>query len=98
MERVQERLEAEPRLQAKTLFDWLLKEHPDRLTQSQRRTFERRVQRWRATAGKPRPVMFSQVHHAGDLAASDFTSMNALAVTILGQRVGQLKKLPNRTA
>lgn len=89
-QKVQERLEAEPRLHAKTLFDWLQKEHPGQLSQSQRRTFERRVQHWRATAGKPRPVMFSQVHHAGDLAASDFTSMNALAVTILGQRFEHL--------
>jgi hypothetical protein len=88
--KVQERLEAEPRLHAKTLFDWLLQEYPGQLAQSQRRTFERRVQRWRAAAGKPRPVMFSQVHHAGDLAASDFTSMNALAVTILGQRFEHL--------
>ena len=89
-QKVQERLEAEPRLQAKTLFDWLQKEHPGRLTQSQRRTFERRVQRWRATAGKARTVMFSQVHHAGDLAASDFTSMNSLGVTILGKRFEHL--------
>src|SRR5208337_2748812 len=89
-QRVQERLESEPRLHAKTLFDWLLKEYPGRLSQSQRRTFERRVQRWRATAGKSRPVMFSQVHHAGDLAASDFTSMNALGVTILGKRFDHL--------
>src|ERR1700677_2114221 len=77
-QKVQQRLEAEPRLQAKTLFDWLLKEHPGQLSQSQRRTFERRVRRWRATAGKARTVMFSQVHHAGDLAASDFTSMHTL--------------------
>src|SRR5208282_3898783 len=89
-QKVQERLEAEPRLQAKTLFDWLQMEHPGRLTQSQRRTFERRVQHWRATAGKARTVMFSQVHHAGDLAASDFTSMNELAVTILGKRFDHL--------
>jgi hypothetical protein len=88
--RVQARLEAEPRLQAKTLFDWLQKEYPGRLTQSQRRTFERRVQRWRALAGKARTVMFSQVHHAGDLAASDFTSMNTLGVTILGKRFDHL--------
>jgi hypothetical protein len=88
--KVQERLEAEPRLHAKTLFDWLLKEYPGQLSQSQRRTLERRVQRWRATAGKARTVMFSQVHHAGDLAASDFTSMNALAVTILGKRFEHL--------
>ena len=89
-QKVQERLEAEPRLQAKTLFDWLQKEHPGRLTQSQRRTFERRVLHWRATAGAARTVMFSQVHSAGDLAASDFTSMNALGVTILGKRFEHL--------
>src|SRR5208283_1782178 len=88
--KVQERLEAEPRLHAKTLFDWLQKEYPGRLSQSQRRTFERRVRRWRATAGASRPVMFSQVHYAGDLAASDFTCMNALAVTILGQPFAHL--------
>jgi hypothetical protein len=34
--------------------------------------------------------MFSQVHHAGDLAASDFTSMNSLEVTILGKRFEHL--------
>src|SRR5438132_1106265 len=56
----------------------------------QRRTFERRVQHWRATAGAARTVMFSQVHHAGDLAASDFTSMNSLGVTILGKRFEHL--------
>jgi hypothetical protein len=89
-QKAQERLEAEPRLQAKTLFDWLQKEHPERLTPSQRRTFERRVQHWRATAGKAGTVMFSQVHHAGDLAASDFTSMNELGVTILGKRFDHL--------
>jgi hypothetical protein len=93
-QKAQERLEAEPRLHAKTLFDWLQKEHPGRL--SQRRTFERRVERWRATAGKARTVMFSQVHHAGDLAASDFTSMNSLGVTILGKRFDHTA-IPGRT-
>jgi hypothetical protein len=89
-QKVQERLEAEPRLHAKTLFDWLLKEYPGQLSQNQRRTFERRVQQWRAKAGAARTVMFSQVHHAGDLAASDFTSMNSLGVTILGKRFEHL--------
>jgi hypothetical protein len=84
------RLEAEPRLRAKTLFDWLQQEHPGQLTESQRRTLERRVQQWRVTAGLARTVMFSQVHHAGDLAASDFTSMNSLEVTLLGKRFEHL--------
>lgn len=88
--KAQARLEAEPRLHGKTLFDWLQKEFPEQLTQSQRRTFERRVQQWRATAGSARPVMFSQVHHPGDLAASDFTNMNLLRVTVLGKRFEHL--------
>lgn len=89
-QQAQARLEAEPRLRAKTLFDWLQGAYPGQLTESQRRTFERRVQQWRATFGRARPVMFSQVHHAGDLAASDFTHMNSLGVTILGKRFEHL--------
>lgn len=86
----QARLETEPRLRAKALFDWLQKEHPGELTESHRRTFERRVLHWRATAGAARTVMFSQVHSAGDLAASDFTSMNSLGITLLGKRFEHL--------
>ena len=83
---VEERLRAEPRLLAKTLFDWLRSQHPGQFFDSQRRTFERRVRQWRATHGSGKAVMFRQVHEAGDLAASDFTHMNALHITIAGQR------------
>ncbi len=82
---VQERLEAEPRLRAFTLFGWLQDRYPGRFPDSQRRTFERRVQHWRAQHGRGREVMFPQVHYPGGLAASDFTSMNPLGVTIAGQ-------------
>ena len=68
--KVQERLEAEPRLQAKTLFDWLVKEHPGRLSPSQRRTLERRVRHWRATAGKPRPNGGAPLHVSNKVAPS----------------------------
>jgi len=34
--------------------------------------------------------MFSQVHYAGDLAASDFTDMSSLGITIAGQRFEHL--------
>ena len=57
---------------------------------SHRRTFERRVHHWRATLGPAQNVMFSQVHHAGDLAASDFTELSSLGITITGQRFEQL--------
>ena len=83
---VEERLKAEPRLLAKTLFDWLRREHPGQFFDSHRRTFERRVRAWRATHGPGKSIMFRQVHDAGDLAASDFTHMNTLNITIAGQR------------
>lgn len=79
------RLEAEPRLRAFALFGWLQDRYPGQFPDAQRRTFERRVRAWRGVHGPGRPVMFPQVHHAGDLAASDFTSMNALGITIAGQ-------------
>jgi hypothetical protein len=81
----QERLEAEPRLRAFTLFDWLQERYPGRFSDSQRRTFERRVRAWRARHGRGREVMFPQVHDPGGLGASDFTNMNSLRVTIAGQ-------------
>ena len=87
---IEERLRDEPRLRAKTLFDWLKQTHPDQFLDSHRRTFERRVRQWRATHGPSQTIMFRQVHQPGDLAASDFTSMNALSVTITGQRFDHL--------
>jgi hypothetical protein len=40
---VVEQLEREPRLQAKTLWQWLQRTHPGQYPESKRRTFERRV-------------------------------------------------------
>lgn len=82
---VQKQLQQEPSLQAVTLFRWVQEQHPGEHPDSQRRTFERKVRRWRATEGPNQKVMFAQVHHAGDLAASDFTHMDSLGVTIAGQ-------------
>src|SRR5258706_9624617 len=66
---VEERLQAEPRLLAKSLFDWLRSEHPGQFLDSHRRTFERRVRQWRAMHGPGKTIVFRQVHEAGDLAA-----------------------------
>ncbi len=82
---VQQRLEAEPRLRAFTLFDGLQDRYSGRFSESQRRTFERRVRDWRARHGRGREVMFPQVPDPGGLGASDFTSMNLLRVTIAKQ-------------
>jgi transposase len=83
---VQARLEAEPRLKASTLFEWLQRAYPSDFPDSTRRTFERRVSLWRSLQGPGKTVFFSQLHHAGRLAASDFTVCNDLGVKIAGVR------------
>jgi hypothetical protein len=70
---VEAQLRVEPKLKAKTLFDWLRRRHPGQFLDSHRRTFERRVRQWRASDGPGELAIFRQVHGAGDLAASDFT-------------------------
>lgn len=78
------RLEAEPRLKAYTLFQWLGDQYPGEFPESTRRTFERRVSQWRAQHGPAKEVTFPQEHPPGLTAASDFTSGNSLSVTIAG--------------
>jgi hypothetical protein len=80
-----EQLQEAPGLEAKTLFEWVQQQHPGKFDDSQLRTFQRGVKRWRATAGPAKEVFFEQVHHPGRLGASDFTHMTSLGVTIGGQ-------------
>ena len=82
---VYELLEEAHGLEAKTLFAWLQTKYPGKFDDSQLRSFQRGVKRWRATAGPAKEVFFSQVHHPGRLCASDFTHMTSLGVTIGGQ-------------
>ena len=62
---VQQRLEVEPRLKAKTLFEWIQQAHPETFPDSTRRTFERRVAKWRSLHGPGKTVFFDQEHHPG---------------------------------
>jgi len=89
---VEKLLQGDSSLEAVTLFRWLQDrpEHQGKFPDSQRRTFERRVRDWRATQGPNQPVMFAQVHYPGDLAASDFTHMDSLGVTISGQPLAHM--------
>ena len=82
---VEELLGREPSLQAKTLLDWLGREHPGHDWQRHRRTLERRVRQWKAQHGPAKEVFFSQVHEPGRLGASDFTHLDGLGVTLQGQ-------------
>jgi hypothetical protein len=84
-EEVREKLELSPGLQANTLFAWLQQRYPGRFPNGQLRTLQRRLRQWRAAAGPPKEVFFTQTHHPGRLGASDFTHMTSLNVTLAGQ-------------
>jgi hypothetical protein len=55
---IEQMLQAEPRLRAKTLFDDLRRRYPGRFEDSTRRTFERRVANWRAIHGPKKRSFF----------------------------------------
>lgn len=82
---VEQLLEAAPGLEAMTIFEVLRSRSDLSFSDGQVRTLQRRIRRWRALKGPCREVMFPQEHRPGDAAQSDFTSMNELAVTIVGE-------------
>jgi hypothetical protein len=81
---LQQKLDVNPGLQAKTLFADLKVRYPGRFADGQLRTLQRRLKQWRAEHGPAKEVFFTQVHHPGRLAASDFSHCNDLGVTIHG--------------
>ncbi len=87
---IEKRLEADPAIQGKTLFELLCERHPGKYSQGQLRTLNRHIALWRARHGPGKEVMFEQVHKPGEMAQSDFTSMNELGVTIGGERFDHL--------
>jgi Mu transposase-like protein len=82
---VEQLLEGEPSLEAKTIFDHLCRKYEGRFQESQLRTLQRRVKIWRARKGAPKEVFFTQEHVPGRQAQSDFTHLSELMVTIAGQ-------------
>lgn len=88
--KVRDHLEREPRLEARTLFEALQREHPGQFADGQLRTLQRRVKTWRATEGPAREVYFPQVHVPGRLCESDFTHMTSLGVTLAGRPFAHL--------
>ena len=84
-EGVLKQLDANPGLEAKTLFEELQRSNPGEFGDGQLRTLQRHIKRWRATEGSGREVFFAQIHVPGRLGASDFTHMNELNITIGSQ-------------
>jgi hypothetical protein len=82
---VAERLREEPGLEAKTLFEELLRRHEDRYQAGQLRTLQRRVKQWRAAEGPDKELHLPQEHRPGEAMQTDFTWMTSLAITIAGE-------------
>lgn len=74
-----------PELEAKTVFDYLRAQTPNRYEPGQIRTFQRSVKRWRAQSGPPKEVFFAQEHRPGEAMQTDFTWGTLLEVTIDGE-------------
>jgi Mu transposase, C-terminal domain len=89
-EPVRQQIEENPGLEAKTLFEWLQREHPGRFSDAQVRRLQRRIKFWRATEGPAQEVYFGQKHEPGKLCASDFTHMTELEITIQGRTFAHL--------
>lgn len=83
-------LEINPGLEAKTLFQYLLRQYPGEYKDGQLRTLQRRIKRWRATEGPAKEVFFPQDYKPGELCQSDFTYMKKLNITLSGQRFNHL--------
>src|SRR2546428_3063253 len=87
---IEERLHQAPELEAKALFEWLLEQYPESYQPVQVRTFQRRVEAWRAVHGAPREVFFAQEHQPGRRMQTDFTHASELGVSIAGQTFDHL--------
>jgi transposase len=83
-EEIREKLEINPGLEAKTIFDDLRDRMPGRFSDGQLRSLQRRVKYWRAVEGPGREIFFPQVHSPGELAQSDYTRMRELGISIGG--------------
>ena len=84
-EEMAERLAAAPELEAKALFEDLMRRRPGRYREGQLRTFQRRVKQWRAEHGPPREIFFPQEHRPGEAMQTDFTRAGALGIRIGGE-------------
>lgn len=84
-EEVRKKLEINPGLEAKTLFEYFQRRYPGRFADGQLRTLQRAVKRWRALEGPAKETFFEQEYHPGILCQSDFTWMNELGITIAKQ-------------
>ncbi len=76
--------------EATFLFEYLQEERPGQFSDSNLRTFQRRVTDYRALHGPPKEVVFAQVHRPGEKAQLDFTRIASLGITLQGQPLNRI--------
>lgn len=81
---IRAKLETNPGLEAKTLFEDLQRRYPGKYADGQLRTLQRKIKVWRALEGPAKEVIFPQEHTPAKLCESDFTHMTSLGITICG--------------
>jgi hypothetical protein len=84
-EEIAARLTESPELEAKTLFEDLMRRRPGCYEEAHLRTFQRRVKQWRAQHGPAREIFLPQKHRPGEAMQTDFTSGSGLRVLISGE-------------
>ena len=77
-------LQSSPGIRPVSVYEELLRRHPD-LGTGIRRTLERRMRAWKAEHGPEQEVIFRQTHTPGKMGLSDFTAMGKLGVTVAGE-------------
>lgn len=84
--RIEQILRDAPGVQAKMVFELLQREEPDRFQDSQLRTLQRQIRRYRAIEGEEarNEVFFPQAHRPGEAMQTDFTHSGELRMTIAG--------------
>lgn len=82
---IEQRLGDAPELEARILFEDLMRRRPGLYQEGQLRTFQRRVKAWRAHHGPDKEVFFPQEHRPGEALQTDFTWVTELGVTIQGE-------------
>lgn len=78
-------LKSDPELQPITLLKHLDSIVHGKFVCNHLRTFQRRVKKWLATEGPEQEVIFCKKHMPGFMGISDYTWMNKLNVTIVGE-------------
>jgi len=81
---VEDFLENNTGLEAKSLFEALQRKSPGKYQDGQLRTFQRRIKLWKALYGPGQEVFFPQIYYPGQWCESDFTRMKKLGITICG--------------